>query len=247
MRIRKLMYDSFYSNNQAFSGVTSVSALTSDLYFHFFDLNDSKWRLSGNTAALASGVILEDSDTTSIVVTPSGWTCFTGYTQQLAVVNQDGDNVISECTFASSNSGTTISAGGIITIAGIGTSIVTTTHNDGPTGTTAVVAYYPGPVTLSPNPAGDTAVTGVTGTTLQFTLVTNNTGANIASDATWTSVITGTSTASTGVTVSSAGLVTIDNDAEPGLMVDITATYPETGETDPCSTLAPSTPLLVVG
>ena len=31
------MNDSFYVNGEQFSGVTSVSALTSDLYFHYYN------------------------------------------------------------------------------------------------------------------------------------------------------------------------------------------------------------------
>jgi len=218
MRIRKLMYDSFYSNNEAFSGVTSVDSLTADLYFHFTDLNDSEWKLSGNTSLLASGVILENSDTTAITVTPATFIKFTGATQQIGVVNQDGVNVITECLFTRSNSGASVSNGGLITVLLTGSTTITVTHNDGPTGATVVTGYWPGPVTLSP-----LSTTGITGTTLQYNLVTTG-GNNITNQSTWTSVISGT-TASTGVTINSAGLASIAATAPNGLIVTITATY----------------------
>ena len=46
MRIRKLMYDSFYSNNEAFSGVTSVDSLGADLFFHYTKI-DKHWNPEG--------------------------------------------------------------------------------------------------------------------------------------------------------------------------------------------------------
>ena len=139
MRIKKLMNDSFYSNSVNFSGVTSVSALTSDLYFHFYE-GASLYKLSGNTVATKSGVILENPFTTAIVVTPSAKTFATsGLTQQLAVVDQDGFNVITECTFATSDAAkATVSATGLITSVGSGSCTITVTSSDGPTGTCAV-------------------------------------------------------------------------------------------------------------
>jgi len=239
------MYDSFYSNNESFTGVTSVDSLTTDLYFHYTDEFGSQWKLSGNTAATASTPILEDSDTTAITVTPATLISYTGETQQLAVVNQDSANVISECTFTRSNSGASVSEAGLITILLTGSTIITVTHNDGPTGTTTVTAYWPGPLDLDPstNNSPPDVVTGITGTTLQLTLTTDNTSQDVTDAATWTSVISGTSTASTGVTVDSSGLITIDNDAEDGLVVTITGVY----VTGASSTYAPATNLTVVG
>lgn len=220
MRIKKLMNDTFYSNSVSYSAVTSVDSLTTDLYFHFTDTGEDKWKISGNTAGRASGVILEDSDTTAITVTPTGYTNYTGNTQQLAVVNQDGINVISECTFTRSNSGASVSSGGLITVLLTGSTTITTTHADGPTGTTIVTGYWPGPVTLYPsvNNTPPQVVSGITGTTLQFRLTTDNTGKDITTQAAWT-------ISATGVTIGAAtGLATIDAGAA-SQTATVTATY----------------------
>lgn len=219
MRTKKLMNDSFYSNNEPFSGITAVESLSTDLFFHYIKNTSGHWKLSGNTATLASGIIFEDSVTTSIVVTPSTIIKYSGVTQQLSVVNQDGVNVITECLFTSSNSGASVSSGGLVTVILTGSTTITATHNDGPTGSSVVTGYWPGPVTLSP-----LATTGITGTTLQYNLITIG-GHDITSDSTWTCVISGTSTPSTGVTIDSDGLATITETAPNGLIVTITATY----------------------
>lgn len=222
MRIKKLMNDSFYSNNEPFSGITAVESLGTDLFFHYIKNTSGHWKLSGNTANLASGIIFEDSVTTSIVVTPLTIIKYSGETQQLSVVNQDGVNVITECLFTKSNSGASVTNGGFVTVLLTGSTTITVTHNDGPTGTTVVTGFWPGVVTLSP-----LATTGITGTTLQYNLVTIG-GYNITNASTWTSVISGTSTASTGVTINSAGLATIVATAPKNLVVTITATYAST-------------------
>jgi hypothetical protein len=216
MRIKKLMYDSFYSNNEAFSGVTSVESLGSDLYFHYIKQSSGHYKLSGNTAALASGVIFEDSVTTSITVSPALSYQYSGLTVQISVVNQDNVDVLSECIILSSNTvvGQTGATKGLITITNTGVTTINVTHNDGPTGSATVTGYWPGPVTITPLVA-----TGVTGTTLQFTLTSDPTGRNITSLATWTS-------SATGVTITSVtphGLATIA--AHAGSTATITATY----------------------
>jgi len=236
MRTKKLMNDSFYSNNEPFSGITAVESLGTDLFFHYIKNISGHWKLSGNTAALASGIIFEDSVTTSIVVAPLTIIKYSGETQQLSVVNQDGVNVITECLFTRSNSGASVTLGGLVTVLLTGSTTITVTHNDGPTGTTVVTGFWPGAVTLSP-----LATTGITGTTLQYNLVTIG-GHNITADSTWTSVISGTSTASTGVTINSAGLATITTTATKGLIVTITATYASATGTP----YQPSTQLTVI-
>lgn len=237
MRIKKLMNDTFYSNSVSYSAVTSVDSLSTDLYFHFTDTGEDKWKISGNTVARASGVILEDSDTTAITVTPTGYTNYTGNTQQLTVVNQDGINVISECTFTRSNSGASVSSGGLITVLLTGSTTITTTHADGPTGTTIVTGYWPGPMTLYPsvNNAPPQVVSGITGTTLQFTLTANN-GKVITTQADWT-------ISATGVTIGAAtGLATISAGAA-SQTATVTATYAAATGT-PC---APSTTFTIYG
>jgi len=130
MRARKLLYDSFYSNNEKFSGVTSVNSLTSDLYYHYTDENGSNWKLSGNTAERASGLILEDSLTTSITVTPMSYTGITGDTVQLAVVNQNNVEVLSECTFSGTTGDVTVDSDGLVTLVNVATAYVEVTHPD---------------------------------------------------------------------------------------------------------------------
>jgi hypothetical protein len=140
MKWRKFMHDSFKSNDEAWSGVTSVSALTSDLYYHYYKSTDL-YKLSGATVATASGPILENPFTISLVVTPTGRTfTATGLTQQLAVVDQDGFNVITECTFASGDIAVaTVSATGLIRSIASGTCTITVTSKDGPTDTCEVI------------------------------------------------------------------------------------------------------------
>lgn len=71
--------------------------------------------------------------TTSIVVTPSAVTLVTGTTQQLAVVDQDGNDVLANCTFVSATPAeATVSSGGLITAVSATSSVViTATHEDG--------------------------------------------------------------------------------------------------------------------
>ena len=139
---------------------------------------------------------------------------YSGLTVQIAVVNQDGVDVLSECIILSSNTvvGQTGATKGLITVTNTGVTTINVTHNDGPTGSATVTGYWPGPVTITPLVA-----TGVTGTTLQFTLTSDPTGRNITSLATWTS-------SATGVTIgASTGLATIA--AHAGSTATITATY----------------------
>lgn len=212
MRIRTLTRDSFYVNNEQLSGITAIESLDENLYFHYIKNTSGHYKLSGDTDTTASGIIFEDTVTTSIVVTPSISYKYSGQTIQLVVVNQDNIDVITECIFASSNTGvTTVSSTGLITAIATGTTVTTVTHNDGSTGTETVTVYYTGPMTLSG------ATSGTTGTTVQYTLTSTPTGVNIAALATWTSSIT-------GVTISSAGLATIAAGL-PTQDVTITATY----------------------
>jgi len=140
MRAKKIMNDSFYSNNQKYSGVTSVNSLTSDLYYHFTDTDGNTKKLSGNTADIASGVILEDSYTTSIVLSPTGVTAASGATQQLTVTNQNDINVTTECTFSGTSvEVTVVDYIGLVTLVGPATSTsVVVTHPDIPSSPTTV-------------------------------------------------------------------------------------------------------------
>lgn len=224
MRIKKLMNDSFYVNEEAFSGVNSVDSLTSDLYFHYTK-DSGHWKLSGNTDARASGVILEDSHTTSIVATPHTFTSYVGNTVQLAVVNQNGDNVITECTFGSSVSTVaTVSSTGLITIIRTGTTTITTTHNDGPTDTTPVIGYWQiGAMQTTPlNWTGTT-----TGETKQLTVYTQVGSHDITSQCTFVASGAG----SPGViTVNGAtGLVTFVGNNYTGDACYITVTHTYSG------------------
>jgi len=215
MRIRTLTRDSFYVNNEQLSGITAIESLDEDLYFHYIKDNSGHYKLSGNTAETASAIIFEDSVTTAIFVTPTISYKYSGQTLQLVVVNQDGVDVISESLFASSNTGiTTVSTAGIVSVIHTGSTTITVTHNDGPTGSTAVTGYWPGPVTLT-----SPSASGTTGTTLQYTLTSTPTSVNLSALAmtTWSS-------SHTGVTLSTAGLATIAAGL-PTQYVNITATY----------------------
>jgi hypothetical protein len=224
MRIKKLMNDSFYVNSEDFADVNSVDSLSSDLYFHYTK-DSGQWKLSGNTTARASGIILEDSTTTSIVVTPHTFTSYVGNTAQLAVVNQNGDNVITECVFNSSVSTVaTVSATGLITIIRTGTTTITATHNDGPTDTTPVIGYWPigAMQTLPLNWTGTT-----TGETKQLVVYTQVGSHDITSQCTFVASGAG----STGViTVNgTSGLVTFVGNNYTGEECYITTTHTYSG------------------
>jgi len=206
MRIKKLMNDSFYSNHENFSGVTSVDSLTTDLYFHFTDKLSDKWKLSGNTAARVSGLILEDSYTTSIVVTPSSITGSTGGSQQLSVVNQTALNVISECAFSATSSKVTITTGGLISFVATGVTSVTVRHSDilsTPT-TVPIYLYYPGTA------SAEASFSGFTGTTHQITVTMNTGGYDVTNSCIWSSDDITTATVVNGlVTFTGVGITTI--------------------------------------
>lgn len=137
MKAKKLMNDSFYSNNQNFSGVESVNSLTSDYFYHYTDTLGNLKKLSGWTGKdplNPSGIIVEDYLTTSIVVSPTGWTGVSGTTKQLVVTNQNNINVTTECTFSGTTSRTTVvDYVGLVTLAGpAGSSSVIVRHPDIP-------------------------------------------------------------------------------------------------------------------
>ena len=157
MRLRKIMRGAFYTSGQQTSfeaGNLSITARGNDWYIYYTDENSDAWKIAptGTTYATASPILV-DSTTTSIVVTPPTWAApSSGDTQQLAVVNQDTVNVISECAFSTvagtAVSGATVSASGLITIpigdgtSWTGTTTIWTNHPDLPlyTGTTIVTA-----------------------------------------------------------------------------------------------------------
>ena len=144
MRKRKIIRGAFYSNTGVTSAFTAgsitLSSVTSDWWITY-SLSGQYWKIAptGTTNA-TTGPIIVDSTTTSITVTPSAVTMATGATQQLAVLNQSSLNVITECTFSSAFTGATVSTGGLITTihGATGAGVITTTHNDGPTGATTV-------------------------------------------------------------------------------------------------------------
>jgi len=233
MRIRKIMRGAFYTNGQQTSfeaGNLDPTSIDSDWYIYYTDENDDDWKIAptGTTYATTTPILV-DSTTTALTITPTGITAVSGTTVQLAVVNQDSVNVITECNFASSNAAVAIvNSTGLVTVYNTGTTTITTSHEDEVSGTTAVIGYYAGPVTLTPSVNNTPAdvVSGITGTTLQFVLTADNNGdAVITTDATWTSTLGGS--AATGVTIDSSGLATVDADADSGIVVTITATYPE--------------------
>lgn len=208
------MHNSFAANNEAWSGVTSVSALTSDLYYHYYKETDL-WRLSGDTVSTASGPIIENSITTAITVTPSATTVHSTGTQQITVVNQDGTNVVPECLFVSSTPAVaTVSSTGLITSVITGTTTITVTHNDGPTGSTLVTSYWAGPLTITP-----LTFSGYTGQTVSLTAMAS--GHDVTTTSTWSASNTGSTVgASTGVvTLGPVSVTTLSQ------VTQISATY----------------------
>ena len=143
MRKRKIIRGAFYTNTGVTSdflaGNVTLSSIDTDWYITY-KLGTDYWKIAptGTTYATA-GPIIVDSDTTSITVTPSAWTGITGETIQLSVINQDSINVITECTFESDSVRATVNSTGLITTVNTGVVNITTTHSDGPTGTTALL------------------------------------------------------------------------------------------------------------
>lgn len=223
MRIKKLMNDSFYVNSEDFADVNSVDSLSSDLYFHYTK-DSGQWKLSGNTTARASGIILEDSTTTSITVRLDGLTGLTAATGStsytLTVVNQDDVDVKQECIDATgivtSNSGVAYLTATYynVRVAGVGTANVTVTHPDIPSSPVIVPVrgYYPTTVVVV-TPAAFTGTT--TGQTQQLTVVNQN-GYDLTDQCTFESYDTDV------FTVNSTGLVTCVGNIGDGY---ITATH----------------------
>lgn len=149
------MRGSFYTNGLQTNfeaGNLILTSIGTDWYVYYTDENNDAWKIAptGTTNATTSPILV-DSTTTAITVTPTGFTGISGITYQIAVVNQDSVNVISECIFSTvagtAVSGATVSASGLITIPTLhwsGTTTVITTHNDGATisGTTIVTGIY---------------------------------------------------------------------------------------------------------
>jgi large repetitive protein len=189
MKWRKFMHDSFKSNDMAWSGVTSVSALTSDLYYHYFDTDGTEWKLSGASTTTASGRILENSDTTSIVVSPTAKTGSTAATQQLTVVNQDGVNVTSECTYSATTALCTVTSGGLITFVTTGVTSVKVTHPDIPGSPTTVpiVIYWTGNMSITAGNGVGGIFTGYTGGTYQAAATMDTGGYVVTTVASWVS------------------------------------------------------------
>jgi hypothetical protein len=147
MKAKKLMNDSFYSNNQSFSVVDSVDSLTSDYFYHFTDTSGNLKKLSGWTGKdplNASGVIIENSYTTTITVSPTGHTGVSGSTLQLVVTDQNNVNVTTECTFSGTTASVTVvNYVGLVTLVGpAGSASVIVRHPD-------VVASTTVPITIT--------------------------------------------------------------------------------------------------
>ena len=107
-----------------------ATAMDSDGTLYYTDENGNDMQV------LYPSTIPLSATTTSIVVTPSGVTLLSGGTdtQQLIVLDQDGKNVISFCTFVSDTpTEATVSSTGLITGIITGSAIITVTHEDGPT------------------------------------------------------------------------------------------------------------------
>jgi len=228
MRIRRIMRGAFYTNGLQTdfeAGNLTPTSIGTDWYVYYTDENSDAWKIAptGTTNATTSPILV-DSTTTAITVTPSTFTSYTGDTQQLAVVNQDSVNVISECNFTSDSARVTVSATGLITIVdpGIpGAATITVSHPDagGLSGYTSVSGYTYPVTSVVVGPVGFTGTT--TGQTQQMTVV-NQDGLDIISECTFVSFDTNI------FTVDSAGLVTVvGNDGDGGY---ITATHTLTGE-----------------
>ena len=126
MRKTKTIKGSFYLNSENLA-LCSLTALDNNWWIYYTKgaLGDFKLKYTTTSPTLVT------SDTTTITVLPTGGTfAFSGLTQQLTVTNEDGYNVISECTFGSGNVNiVTVSAGGLVTSATFtGTTSVTATH-----------------------------------------------------------------------------------------------------------------------
>jgi len=230
MRIKKLMNDSFYVNGEQFSGVTSVSALTSDLFFHYYKLEDL-WKLSGASFATASGPILENSSTVGITATIENTgggtgtyaTSLTGVTGSAyywtKVVNEDSLNVKSECTFDGYSSIVTLNTSKNVRLNTTGTTTINVTHPDViAAATIPVYIFWPGSISISGYTTPEGTFSGVTGTTYNATAKMDTGGYDITTVCTWIS---------SDPTIATVGLHTgiITCTATPGYTF-VTAYYP---------------------
>lgn len=186
MRYRKDIQQAFYANGvESELETATITSIDSNYKIHYTQADGDKYWLSltGTTSP-----VLEDSYTTAIVRTPTSFTGATGATYQIAVVNQNGDNVITECSF-SGFTGTTVSVSttGLMTLgptAGFGQ--VTVYHVDPVSADTLTATIqtrsYIGSVSLVVTPSAATGTT--TGQTITLAVVNEN-GINVKADCTF--------------------------------------------------------------
>ena len=128
MRKRKTIRGSFYTNSE--TQAYPLVDLDNDWWITY-NKNSEIYKIAptGTTNATSTPIPIW-TITESIVISPSGWTfAISGLTKQIVVYNQDGVNVTSECTFESSDAAkVTISAAGLLSSIGSGTSTITATH-----------------------------------------------------------------------------------------------------------------------
>lgn len=118
---------------------TSVQSISLDNDGLYTYLNENGDIVSASALDEVTGTTLVDSDTTSITGETSVTIAATGDTYQIEVENEDAQDVTFECTFVSGTPATaTVSATGLVTAVASGSTIITITHADGPTGTLTV-------------------------------------------------------------------------------------------------------------
>lgn len=192
MRKRKIIRGAFYTNTGATSDFTSgnitLSALTSDwwIYYWLNDTDEFKIAPTGTTNATTAPIVVQ-TDTTGVTSSPANWLSYTGDTQQITVINEDGYNVTSECNFNSTDTAVaTVSSSGLMNMAGTGNTYIYASHPDSVTGTTSVTGYTYVISSLTTSPTGATIVTGTTDHTFdtitQDSLVVPNYELNYVSD-----------------------------------------------------------------
>jgi hypothetical protein len=134
MRLRTITRGAFYTNDQQEkfeAGNLTLTSRDNDWWVYYTDENGDEWKIApeGTDNATISPKLV-DSLTTSIVVTPDPVVGDSGTTVELAIVNQTGLDVISECAITSDTTADVTVNDNVVTLINTGTAILTIAHPD---------------------------------------------------------------------------------------------------------------------
>ena len=158
------------------------------------DYNDKRVRFtfSSGTSWKDMSFTIPDIGTLSITVIPNPIIVTTSGTTQLIVINQKGNNVISECSFSISGNTEliTVSSTGLVSIDNMtGMTNIIVTHNNLISNSTIVpvTIYWSGDIDIVANGPSGSTFDGLTGDTYQSQATMIDGDYNVTTDCNWVS------------------------------------------------------------